>query len=157
MAGFVYQENAERWTTTLQMIATGDWLSAVSISQPIDGKHEKSCALNVDLSATDAVLIEAFKLWLKEVREQTTTHKRERPAYLSWARYGLLPYLDLSIWMKLTNKSIPHELMARAVGYPNGGDSWRKTVPKIREDLAQVLAELEALATIEADMEKPPA
>ena len=44
--------------------------------------------------------------------------------------------------------------MAQAVGYRKGGDSFRKTVPKLAGELMRSLAELEALAAIEAASEK---
>ena len=80
--------------------------------------------------------------------------KRERPAYKDWARYGLLPYLDLLTWAMETGNQIPHHVMAQAVGYRKGGDSFRKTVPKLAGELMRSLAELEALAAIEAASEK---
>ncbi|AKN29155.1 hypothetical protein AB691_4303 [Stutzerimonas stutzeri] len=61
-----------------------------------------------------------------------------------------MPYLDLFIWSKETGNQISHHLMAEAVGYHKGGDSFRKTVPKLAAELMDSLAELEALASIEA-------
>lgn len=108
----------------------------------------------VDLRASDSVLIEAFSDWLKTARAERPSSKRERPAYKDWARYGLLPYLDLFIWAKETGTQIPHHLMAEAVGYRKGGDSFRKTIPKLAAELMSSLAELEALAAIEQRQEQ---
>ncbi|MCY1410335.1 hypothetical protein D9M71_257030 [compost metagenome] len=109
----------------------------------------------MDLRATDSVLIAAFCDWLKGARAKASTNisKRERPAYKDWARYGLLPYLDLRIWEMETGNRIPHRIMAEAVGYLKGGDSFRKTVPTLADDLMQSLSELEALAAVETRTE----
>lgn len=119
---------------------------------PLDGRLE---TLAVDMDATDAVLVTAFSAWLKmaRTRHASATSKRERPAYKDWASYGLLPYLDLMLWSKGTGTQIPHHLMAEAVGYRKGGDSFRKTVPRLANALMQSLSELEALAAIEAGPE----
>lgn len=118
---------------------------------PIRGAGEP---LLVDLRATDSVLVSAFTDWLKAsraTRPHDTKSKRERPAYKDWAAYGLLPYLDLLIWQKETGNQITHKLMAQAVGYFRGGDSFRKTVPDLAADLMNgtALTELESLASIE--------
>ncbi|MCY1462919.1 hypothetical protein D9M71_807470 [compost metagenome] len=59
--------------------------------------------------------------------------------------------------MELTGNQISHQVMSEAVGYRKGGDSFRKNVPTLRVELAQNLAELEALAAIERHLEKPTA
>jgi len=118
---------------------------------------ESGYPIMVDLRATDSVLTAAFSEWLKEARlnQPSSASKRERPAYQDWARYGLLPYLDLLIWAKETRHSISHQVMSEAVGYRKGGDSFRKTVPKLAAALMHSLAELEALASMEATSEQP--
>lgn len=122
-----------------------------------DPSRPHSAVIQVDMAATDAVLVAAFASWLKEQRMLETidaASKRERLAYAKWHGYGLLPYLDLLIWAMETGNQIPHHVMAQAVGYCKGGDSFRKTVPKLADELMSSLAELEALAAIEAASEK---
>lgn len=111
--------------------------------------------IRVDMRATDSVLIDAFTSWLKEKRKHQAYYssKREKPAYKDWARYGLLPYIDLLIWAKEHNHNIPHNFMADTVGYKKGGDSFRKTVPKLADELIRDLSELEALAALESAAE----
>ncbi len=112
----------------------------------------------VDLNATDSVLIDAFSTWLKELRAKQPTRsprKRERPAYEKWASYGLLPYLDLCIWSEETDTQIPQHVLAEAVGYRKGGDSFRKTVLPLAEKLMQNLAELGALVVTESKTRGP--
>ena len=120
-------------------------------------RGEVAPIISVDLNATNSVLIAAFSAWLKSARSQTlSVSKRERQVYKDWSRYGLLPYLDLLIWSKETAHLIPHRVMAEAVDYRKGGDSFRKTVPPLAIKLivSGGLAELEALAAIEASMEQ---
>lgn len=152
--GLCDQRLPERW----QGISSGgDWGDdAPLLLEDRLMATEPSATLVVDLAAHNSVLIEAFTEWLKMVRAQQPDRasKREHPAYKGWPRYGLLPYLDLLIWAKETGNQIPHHVMAQAVGYRKGGDSFRKTVPKLAGQLMRSLAELEALAAIEAASEK---
>nr|WP_322940657.1 DUF6387 family protein [Pseudomonas sp. s4] len=152
------RQQADRW----QVIGDDGLFEAGSIVLPpmpifIDyrGSGAPAAAVFVDLGAQDSVLLEAFALWLKSARAEQPPSKRERPAYMDWTRYGLLPYLDLLIWSMETSNQISHHVMAQAVGYRNGGDSFRKTVPKLAADLMRSnLSELETLAAIEAAPEK---
>lgn len=119
-----------------------------------DGKPPLS-VVTVDLRANDSQLIAAFSAWLKEAREkQSLANKREKAPYKKWAGFGLLPYLDLLLWSIEADKQIPHHLMAEKVGYIKGGDSFRKTVPKLAWDLMSDLGELMALAAIEDTSEQ---
>ncbi len=155
LTGFAFPERAEKWGKTLEAIATGHWLSHTDTAE-IDKPSDTSRCLVVNLDATDSVLKEAFAEWLESVRLQSKIDsKRELPAYQKWHRYGLLPYLDLLCWQKLTGNNIPYDLMSRAVGYAKGGDSFRKIVPPLCKKLPQLIAELEALAAIENDPERP--
>lgn len=127
------------------------------VDTPIGELLGVSKPLIIDMTATNSVLETAFSAWLKEKRNQhpTMESKRELPAYKKWPGYGLLAYLDLHIWEMETGNQITHGVMARAVGYCKGGDSFQKTTPKLAGKLMQSLAELEALAAIEAGQEKP--
>ena len=146
---------AENWANTINAIANGKWLSGPFNKEPVDNDRASSRILLVNLHATDSVLMEAFSAWVRDARlRSNVASKRELPAYRSWARHGLLPYLDLFIWSELTGNEISHHVMALVVGYSNGGDSFRKTVPKLRIEIAQHIAELEALAAIESRPEE---
>nr|WP_302850354.1 DUF6387 family protein [Pseudomonas aromaticivorans] len=147
---------AERWKLVANGVDTfADLLDDALILEDHGPKAITHAAvLAVNLQANDSVLMAAFAAWLKDARIKHPTAKRERPAYWSWAAYGLLPYLDLLIWAKETGSQIPHHVMAEAVGYRKGGDSFRKTVPKLATELMHNLGELEALAAIEAASEK---
>lgn len=156
LTAFVAPKESESWVQTLNAISTGKWLSPPLNREPIDSRSASSNSLLVNLAATDSVLTDAFSSWLKDIRlKQGDVSKRELPAYRSWVSYGLLPYLDLFIWMKLTGNKITHHVMSEAVGYAKGGEAFRGTVPKLRINMAQHIAELEALAAIEYDPERP--
>tara|TARA_R110000751_G_C13788462_1_gene481835 strand:+ start:1533 stop:2345 length:813 start_codon:yes stop_codon:yes gene_type:complete len=147
----------ELWRRTLAGAFETDWPNETSdyssMNTALRTFGANSCELSVDLTANDSVLIEAFTAWLRSAKSQLPEkRKRELPAYKAWARYGLLPYLDLLIWSKEARHQISHHVMAEAVGYRKGGDSFRKTVPPLAKSLMinGGLAELEALASIEA-------
>jgi hypothetical protein len=111
-------------------------------------------AVTVDLGATDSVILESFRLWLKDARSSRPEIKtsRNKPAYGNWARYGLLPYLDLWLWEKETGDNIPDKVISSALsrnGYDAGEGNVRKTVGKWARDLMQDLSALHALAAIE--------
>ena len=144
-AGF----QAERW----QKVINDDGDSDLFI--PIGNIEDTGEPILVDLRANDSVLITSFTAWLRAARQkQSDKISRERPAYKSWASYGLLPYLDLKIWSYETKIHIPHEVIAREVKYCKGGDSFRKTVPKLASLLMHSLDELKALAASEIYPEK---
>lgn len=141
---------ARYWTNTLNAIATSNWMQDLSLSRPIDSSKDHSQSLLVNLNATDSVLKDAFSMWLKDMRlQQKNSSKRERPAYEKWASYGLLPYIDLLIWEKLTGNKIIDRIMAEAVGCKSCPENFRKTTPPLATKLMEDLSEIEALATIE--------
>lgn len=119
-------------------------------------KGEVAPIISVDLNATDAVLAKAFEIWLKEVRaQQPEIRKRNRPAYKDWARYGLLPYLDLLIWSKETERNIPRRIFSAAVSrYDKGESALSKTVVPLAASLMRDLSELVALANYEGREQK---
>lgn len=117
---------------------------------------EKSTSVTVNLNATDKVILNSFKRWLKSQREHHKTPKRNKPNYLKWADYGLLPYMDLYIWQWQNNCKITDEFMADLIGYRHGGDkeqksdSFRNTVPPLAKKLMGSLSELMYLAVDES-------
>jgi hypothetical protein len=81
---------------------------------------------------------------------------RERPAYQNWGRYGLLPYLDLSLWCRESGIKLTLQEMAAAVGNAKGGDTFRKTVPALAAKLMDSLSALEAQVSHETKNTSPP-
>lgn len=106
-------------------------------------------AMLVDLAATDAQLLEAFSLWLNSARKQKAGKPR-RPHFDRWARYGLLPYLDLLIWEAETGVHIPDRVKSAAISnYDAGEDNLRKTIVPLAAVLMRNLSELQAAAALE--------
>lgn len=164
VASYLELDMAKRHPTELNCLAAEKWKIIGNKDHRVtpeiadlDFKIFDQPILVVNLNATDAVLSASFSAWLKEARSTPTksSSKREQPAYKDWTRYGLLPYLDLFIWSEETGNEITHQKMANAVGYFRGGDSFRKTVPKLAIKLMSNLAELECLAAIEASKSLP--
>lgn len=92
----------------------------------------------VDLSLPDAILVKAFKQWLKNARKETSTGKNSKryrkPDFESWIRLGILPWLDLNIWEVEANVTIPNRVMANAIYLPGTGGE--ETVRKTTKPLA---------------------
>ena len=113
----------------------------------------------VDLSATDAILKEAFSSWLKSARaaeKENSATTRNKPAYDRWGRYGLLPYLDLQIWALENGTHIPDRVMSAAISHYDAGEAnLRKTLAPLAAGLMQDLSALHALAAIEASRLTP--
>lgn len=106
--------------------------------------------VQVNLSAPDTVLKEAFAAWLKEARDkQVSAPQGKNKMYDRWQRYGLLPYLDLRIWELMTGNSITRHVMSEAVDHVNGESSFSKTVIPLATGLMRDLSELQALAAVE--------
>lgn len=116
---------------------------------------EQYATARVDLDYPDAILIERFASWLKEIRDikgQQQAKRYHRPNFQRWARYGVLPYLDLTIWAAETGAHIPDRVMAAAV-LPRldfGESNLRKTIIPLAESLMSDLTELRALAACES-------
>ena len=90
------------------------------------------------------------------------TPKKKRyhiPPFESWARNGLLPYLDLMIWEMETGVKIPDRVMAVAIRprHDMGEGNLRKTIiPLAKRLMAEGgLAELQELASTEATLHTP--
>ena len=109
--------------------------------------------VRVDLGATDATLKEAFSMWLTEARSRqpVDASKPGKQLYDRWARYGILPYLDLWMWGKEVGAQIIEGVYAAAIfpGQEDGKDRL-KTTKKWVKSLMRDLSALQAVAAIEA-------
>jgi hypothetical protein len=106
----------------------------------------------VNLGATDGEIKLAFDACLKEVRaNQQAKAKREKPSYKNWARYGLLPYLDLLIWSMETDTNIIDRVMSAAISaYDAGEGNLRTTLAPLAAELMSSLSALQALVAVQA-------
>jgi len=97
--------------------------------------------INVNLDYSDDILIEQFKKWLSAIRVELDTRTKSKAIKQadlnSWALYGVLPYLDLKIWERETNLSIPNRVMADAIYLRGvgGEETVRKTTTPLVEQL----------------------
>jgi hypothetical protein len=109
-------------------------------------------AVMVNLGTTDGEIKRAFDAWLKEARaNQQTKAKRKKPSHTNWARYGLLPYLDLLIWAMETDTNIPDRVMSAAISaYDAGEGNLRTTLAPLAADLMGNLSGLQALVAARA-------
>lgn len=133
--------------------------SAVLVSRiPIeinihDPRVPPSAVIQVNLGASDSVLKESFAAWLKETRyhRQSEARSPSKLIYDRWARYGVLPYIDLWIWSIETDSHIPDRVMSAAISeYDAGEANLRKTVAPLAEGLMRDPSSLKALAAVEA-------
>jgi hypothetical protein len=117
-----------------------DW-----IDEPIDFNLNESSLnihLTVDASLPDKVLIEQFKLFLSEMRSPLkqagiSIDNKLRPDFEGWAKFGILPYLDLNTWAELEGLTISNRVMADAI-FPageGGEEVVRKTTKKIADEI----------------------
>lgn len=120
----------------------------INIDRKIEGKWINP-AVTVDLNSPDAAILKSFKEWLKRERakqpKEASTPKK--PAFDWWSNYGLLPYLDLSLWSQETGNHIPDRVMASAISYDKfGEDRLRKTIKPIASNLSALLDSLKPFA-----------
>ena len=131
-----------------RFLSFAKWAEAPLTINYHDGTPERPI-LEIDLGAPDAVLKAAFTAWLKEARESSA--RRSKPMHDRWARYGLLPYLDLLIWSMETGNHIPDRVMSAAISeYDAGEANLRKTIAPLAADLMRDLSELKAFSAVEA-------
>jgi hypothetical protein len=106
---------------------------------------------------------ESFIVRLSEMQAAIPRHKKQKryhaPRFQSWARDGLLPYLDLMIWEMETGIKIPDRVMAVAVRPRSDigeGNLRKTTIPLAKRLMADGgLAELLELAAVEATAQLP--
>jgi hypothetical protein len=92
---------------------------------------------DVDLTMPDAILLEAFKVWLAKTRDDfyLGSPKQYRKAdFASWVRLGVVPFIDLTSWAEITGVSIPNRLMANLI-FPTG-DCGEETIRKTTAPIA---------------------
>ncbi len=128
----------------------------LTLSSHLNMTEHMATAL-VDLNLPDDVLINGFTSWLTELRQAQKTEKDKRyhkPAFHRWARYGVLPFLDLEIWKIETKQKLPDRVVAAAI-FPFsdfGEGNLRKTTKFHAQRLMNDLSELQALAALELSL-----
>lgn len=95
-----------------------------------DGPEDFSKTVCVELAAPDEMVIQAFKDWLNSERKSRRgdvgayTRKKmfNEKDFHQWMNYGVLPFLDLKIYMKETNTRISLNAIGNAI-YPGQEES----------------------------------
>jgi len=110
-------------------------------------------AITVDMNASDAIIEATFIKWLETERakSRTSVARYRKPTHDRWTRYGVLPYLDLTIWAQEMGATIPDRVMAAAITPLTdvGDDRLRKTVAPLADSLMADRSDLQALAMLE--------
>ncbi|MCS3471253.1 hypothetical protein M2401_005015 [Pseudomonas sp. JUb42] len=131
-----------------------------------DIRKPPRAVIQVDLGATDTALRAAFNQWLAQARGASTEgngvtpespadlaqvanslSNSQKPAYDRWAKYQILPYLDLAIWAMEVNVDVTWPMYADALcdGHYRTHDDIRKTTHKkwavpLMQDLSKLKA-----------------
>lgn len=132
---FFAQMWGKNWLTKPLKYTHKDW-----IDKPIDNirsSPEFNINISVDMRLPDKELIEQFKQLLKGLRDPLqqlgiTIDNRLRSDFDGWAKFGILPYLDLIAWAEMEGLKIPNRVMADAI-FPvgeGGEEVVRKTTKK---------------------------
>lgn len=134
-----------------------DW-----IDEPVDNIIESAgieLNVRVNMSVSDSVLIDRFRRMLLSARakmrnkEFSGDSNWRRPDYSNWVQFGVLPFIDLLIWQREADVSIPNRVMADAIFAPGerGEETVRKTTSKLAFELLsqQYLRALSALGAYE--------
>jgi hypothetical protein len=83
---------------------------------------DREVAVRVNLNASDEHLVADFKMWLAKIRKaRKLTVQRQRvkaSEFQDWARFRVLPYLDLQFWARTHGFQITHQVMGIAL-FPN--------------------------------------
>lgn len=159
--GLCGEEKLRRWSVIADPEAyygLNEGIAEIPIEMEFYGENRKPAAvIQVDLGATNKVLRQAFKAWLDQVRseEREALERGEgdknNTLYQNWARFGLLPYLDLKMWMMETGNQIPIQiLLAGLAKYPISESNFAKSAISAANRLMGDLTQLKALAAMEA-------
>lgn len=113
-----------------------------------DIRKPPQAVIQVDLGATDSALRAAFKEWLKRARSVNESpcqaeddgapskakrpraeNKSQRPPCDRWAKYQILPYIDLAIWAMETDTKVTWPMYAEVLsdGHYRTHEDIRKT------------------------------
>ena len=122
--------------------------------------NEGMLHVEVNLFASDKLILADFKSWLGAAREKFKMPARSEFSAASrqaWVKARVLPYLDLTLWSAMKQVTIPEEIMLHAlygeVIQPEG--KLNRTVKKHAHWLIRLPVLLKMAAQIENRIEKP--
>ncbi|WLG45973.1 DUF6387 family protein [Pseudomonas sp. FP1740] len=123
----------------------------------LTGSNRRFAYVEIDMDLPDKLLVDSFTAELQKIRTHLSNRpdktKYHRPKIQNWARYGLLPYLDLLIWELETRTNIPTEMMAFAIKTGYVADTRQLTdtvIPLAKRLMNGGLEELLDIIAIEA-------
>jgi len=91
------------------------------------GGLENEAVLVIDLSVSDTVLVDQFKEMLQAIRQEGGDLERRQVEPQQWAKYAVLPCLDLTEWARETGVRLGMKQLARTVFYDDlEGARWRE-------------------------------
>jgi hypothetical protein len=100
--------------------------------------------IQVDLSAADEDLMEAFRIWLRGYRRQVkrpsvSRHKTQWQAEMAdWCRNQLLPYTDLQLWCDWKGGKLTKERLV-AILYPDDTEATPSKLRAVERDAKKYL------------------
>jgi hypothetical protein len=116
------------------------------------GNDPKDVLMRLDLTRPIAEVLAAIEAQMNRLGAPIVQQprKKSKPFYERWSRYGLLAYLDLKLWGRVTGKQIPRRLLADALA-PLGIDEDRiRTVAVLAKNLMNDLSTLQHRVTLES-------
>jgi len=138
-SGMVYVNTSDAYLNSFN-VPNQNWLNE-PIYKSASPDLQAEGLINVNLDFSDDVLIEHFKKWLSVTRAELNIQIKgktiKQSDLNSWVLYGVLPYLDLKIWEREMNASIPNRVMADAIYQSGvgGEETVRKTTAPLVEHL----------------------
>ncbi|MCL5272696.1 MAG: DUF6387 family protein [Gammaproteobacteria bacterium] len=116
------------------------WMNEPLWKTRVDISNGLVDTLSIFLALPDELLLANFKQYLAHARKRGLTPLLKpftNNDFKNWAELQILAYIDLSLWAKLNNVSIPCRVIADAI-FPNG-DKGEETVRKTVKPLVKNL------------------
>lgn len=106
--------------------------------------------IRVNLSLPENLLVEQFTALIRSLKKEQQAVPA-KPRFENWIKFGLLPYIDLTIWARKSGVRITNRVMADAIFQRGDGgeEVVRKTTEKLVESVLSKLM-LDTLAAIAA-------
>lgn len=97
-----------------------DFLKLLTSNEYQGPHHEPLTAFaTVNLTGSDEEIINSFKFWLKEVKQEHNVFEVNKHYsdidYKRWIQHSILPFLDLTIWAEANRVRIPNNIMGEAI------------------------------------------
>lgn len=106
------------------------------------------CLVYVDIFANREKVLEEFKEWLDSERQKIgMDEKYTNSDFECWTKLCVLPYLDLRIWSRLNNVTIPDNQMGKIL-FPDESDVDLTELAKETKELADKLMSWESMNII---------